>query len=638
MELMMSTQSRRELFDSIRPQCQKANRKEKQTLLTGLLTATGLSRKHAIAILNKVPSAPAIRQREKKYDDAVAEALRTVWLAANKICSKRLIPFLPEFLKSLEAFGHIDLEDDVRFKLLSVSPATADRILKAERAKLGKSKGLTKPGHLIKKQIDVRTFADWKELRPGFFEADLVAHGGTRADGQFLQTLTLTDIETGWTELGALLRRSEADVINSLNEMRSLIPFPFLGIDTDNGSEFINYELIDWCQKNEISFTRSREYKKNDQAHVEEKNGSIVRRLVGYERYEGSASRDLLAKLYKIARLYINYFQPCLKLVSKERLGGRVRKKYSKAQTPYRRVSNSDSIPENVKLSLIQNYQQLDPVALLNQLEIHQRNFQRSNSATSDQPLLSLSITMLTENEYRSMRIKELQPVSDVPVTADIIPALSKAPSSRDSVVHKKPGRKSSLDLVEDDINTELALDPTLTGRRLLSILMKKYPGRFRGTQRSSLHGRILAWRMDQLQVPSRKQNKVKAPIAKEPDWQELKRMLKEQTTTRMLFWRKYKVECESQSLRFYGYSQFCRNFSAWLEQNSKNIIEPDWQKILHQTLNGKSRIELWRTYSQSCALSDHFYYSYNNFCRTLALWQSKSSNSISTASNTAVI
>jgi hypothetical protein len=146
-----------------------------------------------------------------------------------------LIPFLPEFLESLEAFGHIDLADDVRFKLLSISPATADRILKAERAKLGKSKGLTKPGHLIKKQIEVRTFADWKELRPGFFEADLVAHGGTRADGQFLQTLTLTDIETGWTELGALLRRSEADVINALDEMRDLIPFPLLGIDTDNG-------------------------------------------------------------------------------------------------------------------------------------------------------------------------------------------------------------------------------------------------------------------------------------------------------------------------------------------------------------------------------------------------------------------
>lgn len=634
----MSTESRRELFDSIRPQYQKANRKDKQTLITGLLTATGLSRKHAIAILNRAPSAPAIRQREKKYDDAVAEALRIVWLAANKICSKRLIPFLPEFLESLEAFGHIDLKDDVRFKLLSLSPATADRILKAERTKLGKSKGLTKPGHLIKKQISVRTFADWKDLQPGFFEADLVAHGGARADGQFLQTLTLTDIETGWTELGALLRRSEADVINALNEMKTLIPFPLLGLDTDNGGEFINYELIDWCQKNEITFTRSREYKKNDQAHVEEKNGSIVRRLVGYERYEGSTSRDLLAKLYEIARLYINYFQPCLKLVSKERLGARVRKKYSKALTPYRRVLNSNSISENLKLSLIQNYHQLDPVALLNQLKILQRNFQQSHSATSDQSLPSIRITMLTDNEYCSMPIKELQPVSEVLDTTGISPMPPKTTAPRDSVVHKKPGRKSSLDLVQNDINAELASDPTLTGRRLLSILMKRYPGRFRLTQRSSLHSRILAWRMDQLQVQSRKQNRVKAPIAKEPDWQKLQTMLKEQTTTRMLFWRKYKAECESQCLLFYKYSQFCRNFSAWLEQNSKNIIEPDWERISRQTQSGMTRIELWRTYSQSCALSDHFYYTYNNFCRTLALWQSKYSFGHGTAVNTTTI
>jgi hypothetical protein len=633
----MSTQSRRELFDSIRPQYKKANRKDKQTLLTGLLTATGLSRKHAIAILNKTASAPAIRQREKKYDDAVAEALRIVWRAANKICSKRLIPFLPEFLESLEAFGHIDLKDDVRFKLLSMSPATADRILKTERARLGKSKGLTKPGYLIKKQIDVRTFADWKDLRPGFFEADLVAHGGARADGQFLQTLTLTDIDTGWTELGALLRRSEADVINALNEMRNLIPFPLLGIDTDNGGEFINYELIDWCQKNEITFTRSREYKKNDQAHVEEKNGSIVRRLVGYERYEGSVSQDLLAKLYKTARLYVNHFQPCLKLISKERVGARVRKKYSEAQTPYRRVLNSDSISENLKLSLIQIHQQLDPVALLNQLEILQRNFKHSNSPAI-QSQFTFNVTMLTENECHPVQIKELQPVSEVPATVDIIPALPRDSVPPHSVVHKKPGRKSSLDLVEVDINAELALNPTLTGRQLLSILIKKYPGRFRQTQRSSLHGRILAWRMDQLQVSSRKQKKTKAPIAKDPGWQELQRMLKEKTTTRMLYWRKYKAECESESLRFYTYSQFCRNFTAWLEQNSKNIIEPDWQRIFHLTQSGATRVELWRTYSQSCALSDHFYYSYNHFCRTLALWQSKKSKNISTASSTAVI
>lgn len=157
-------------------------------------------------------------------------------------------------------------------------------------------------------------------------------------------------------------------------------------------------------------------------------------------------------------------------------------------------------------------------------------------------------------------------------------------------------------------------------------------------TQRSSLHSRILAWRMDQLQVESRQQSTVKTPVTREPDWQELQKMLKEQTTTRMLFWRKYKMECESQSLHSYQYSQFCRRFSVWLERNNKTLIEPDWEWISRQTQSGITRIQLWREYSQSCALSDHFFYSYNHFCRTLALWQSTYSRGKGTTANTTAI
>ena len=205
--------------------------------------------------------------------------LLTVWYAANQICSKRLVPFIPELVASLEKFGHLSLTVSMRQQLLSISSASVDRLLKVERQQTKKGLSTTKPGSLLKKQIQVHTFMDWDEVIPGFCEADLVAHCGDRVNGTFLNTLVLTDITSGWTEFLALLKRSEADVIAALKIAQKLLPFPLLGLDTDNGSEFINYELLKFCKSQQITFTRSRAYRKNDQAHVEEKNGSIVRRL-----------------------------------------------------------------------------------------------------------------------------------------------------------------------------------------------------------------------------------------------------------------------------------------------------------------------------------------------------------------------
>ena len=176
----------------------------------------------------------------------------------------------------------------------------------------------TRPGSLLKKQIKVRTFADWDDLQPGFLEADLVAHCGESAAGSFLHTLVLVDVATGWTECVALLRRSEADVIGALNSLRGRLPVPLLGLDTDNGSEFINYEMLRYCQREQITFTRSRVNRKNDQAFVEEKNGSVVRRLIGYDRYEGLGAWRALIQLYEILRLYVNFFQPSMKLIEKQ--------------------------------------------------------------------------------------------------------------------------------------------------------------------------------------------------------------------------------------------------------------------------------------------------------------------------------
>ncbi len=374
MRLTMSPQSRHELLRALRPQYQKASKSEKKQLLDGLVTATGYSRKYAVTLLSKNigEKRQGKRSRKRKYDEGVVNALILVWKSANRVCSKRLIPFMPTMIESLTRFGHLDVSETVKAQLMTISPATADRLLKKEKLKYGKGKSTTKPGHLIKKHIPVRTFADWNDVVPGFLEGDLVAHCAENIRGQFLHTLTMTDIATGWTELEAVLSKNERDVLEAIIEIKDVLPFPLLGFDTDNGGEFINYGVLDWCTKNNITFTRSREYKKNDQAHVEEKNGSLVRRYIGYDRYEGIESWQLLSQLYGTARFFINFFQPCQKLISKERDGARVRKRYDKAKTPYERLLDSPTVAEEWKTRMRKIFPTLDPVALLKKIESFQ--------------------------------------------------------------------------------------------------------------------------------------------------------------------------------------------------------------------------------------------------------------------------
>ncbi len=229
--------------------------------------------------------------------------------------------------------------------------------------------GTTRPGALLKQQIPLRTFADWDDLKVGFMEADLVAHCGHTLQGAFLNTLVLTDVSTGWTECLALLFRGQESVMSALGQARSLLPFPLLGLDTDNGSEFLNTELLRYCRAEKITFTRCRPYKKNDQCHVEQKNGSVVRRLVGYDRFEGEAACRQLAMLYGVLRLYVNFFQPSVKLIAKERDGAKLTKKYDSARTPYQRLLSAAEVSAEVKEKLRAEYARLDPVQLLRQLE-----------------------------------------------------------------------------------------------------------------------------------------------------------------------------------------------------------------------------------------------------------------------------
>lgn len=295
----MSLQARRELLNSLRPRYREANKMQKNKILDEFIQVTEYGRKHAIALLNKdvhETQRPKGIGRKRKYDKTVKDALIQIWRAANEICSKRLIPFLPEFLEALERRGHLKVTDEVRVKLLSMCPSTADQVLASERRVAG-GRSTTRSGTLLKRQIPIRTFSDWNDVEPGFFEADLVAHCGVDPGGRFLNTLVLIDIATSWTECFALLQKCEAEVIAAIEKAQDLLPIPILGFDSDNGSEFINHGLIDFCKDNQITFTRARAYKKNDQAHVEERNGSVVRRTVGYDRYEGCAARDALQQL-----------------------------------------------------------------------------------------------------------------------------------------------------------------------------------------------------------------------------------------------------------------------------------------------------------------------------------------------------
>ena len=296
----MRVRSKLELLAQVACRYREAGPAQKTTILDEFVAATGYARKYAIRLLaHPVPPREAIRRRRaRRYGPVVQEALAVCWSATNGICAKRLTPFLPELVPALERHGHLALGSEERTQLLTISAATADRLLRPHRER-DQPHGLTttKPGALLKRQIPVRTFQDWDDARPGCMEIDLVAHCGWSTEGAFLQTLTLTDVATGWTECLPLLYRSQQGVIAALDHARQLLPFPLVAVDTDNGGEFLNGELFSYCAREQITFTRGRTGKKNDQCFVEQKNGSIVRQLVGYDRFEGDAAYRQLSEL-----------------------------------------------------------------------------------------------------------------------------------------------------------------------------------------------------------------------------------------------------------------------------------------------------------------------------------------------------
>jgi hypothetical protein len=498
---MMSFHARRELLARVAGRYREADRAQKSLILDEFVAATGYARKYALRLLSQpvAPPTPRIqRPRPRAYGPEVQEALASAWAAANFICAKRLVPFLPQLIDALERHGHLSLTDEVRGQLMAISPATVDRILRPLRqADNPRGRTTTKAGGLLKHQVPVRTFADWEEQRPGFMEADLVAHCGPSPHGAFLNTLVLTDIATGWTECVPLLYRCQEEVLLGLGRARRLLPFALLGLDTDNGSEFLNAQLLAYCRQEEITFTRGRAYKKNDQCHVEQKNGTIVRQLVGYDRYEGQQAYRQLAELYRAVRLYINFFQPSMKLVWKERTGAKVAKKYDAAQTPYQRLLATEVLEETEQQRLAAVYERLDPVALRQQMERLQRAFwrhaQEAQAATCERG--EGAAQKGEGSTYRNVTISEEMAAVMAAWQAESDRRYRRSGKAR--VPHTWRTRKDPFEGVWAEIEQWLSAEPERTAKSLLEELQRKYPGQYGEGQLRTLQRRVKEWRKE---------------------------------------------------------------------------------------------------------------------------------------------
>lgn len=367
----MTRGSIREYTEAVRGRYHQASKKEKGRILDEFTNVIGCHRKSAIRLLKAKRRSDLRRRRgrSKEYGADVAGVLRMAWEATDRLCSKRLQPFLPELVPVLRKYDDTFISTQVAAQLRRMSPSTIDRVLRPWR-RLGGRRPLscTKPGSLLKNSIPIRTFADWEENRSGFLEVDLVHHCGESTEGFYLTTLSAVDVASGWSECMAVWGKGQDRVGGAIHKVRQRLPFPLLGVDSDNGGEFINHRLYTYCQREDITFTRSRSYKKNDSCHVEQKNWSVVRRLVGYDRYCSRAALETLNRIYTILRLYVNFFQPSMKLVHKTRHGAKVHKVYDQAQTPYQRLLRSGVLTKAKRHELLAVYNGLNPMLLLRQL------------------------------------------------------------------------------------------------------------------------------------------------------------------------------------------------------------------------------------------------------------------------------
>lgn len=360
--------SRNEYLKVIKESYLKASaRNEKTQLLDEYCRNTGQSRKYVIWKIHRAVLKPKQKKKRKEiYDGQVTAALATIWGIFDYPCGQRLKPLLETEVERLREFGEIEITDEVSLKLKMMSPATIDRKLRHQREylHLSRPKSGPKPGSLLKQKIPIR-LTEWDTSRVGYVEADIVVHCGSSTFGEYINTLSSTEISSGWWEAEAIMGRSQENSFWALKEIKKRTPFQWKGLDSDNGSEFINQILYKYCRREGLEFTRSRPSRKNDNAYIEEKNWTHVRKVFGYLRYDTYEELAIMNDLYRDElRLYKNFFQPVMKLQSKERIGGKVTRKYEAAKTPYQRLMESSQIPESVREELKGTYLSLNPAEL----------------------------------------------------------------------------------------------------------------------------------------------------------------------------------------------------------------------------------------------------------------------------------
>ena len=366
MGLTMS--QRRAVTKTIATRYKRAGKRGKGAILDELCATTGWHRNHARKALGQAlrpkvagPRAP----RAPRYGPEVMVGLRFCWAVLGAPTGKRLAPVLAELVATLRRFGELVLTDETAALLVAMSAATIDRRLAGDRANMVlRGPSHTKPGSLLKDSIPIRTWAQWDDAVPGFVEIDLVGHEGGNALGEHAYTLTVTDIATGWTENRSVRNKARTWVIAALEEIAAIMPFPLLGVDSDNGSEFINHHLLAWCEQRTITFTRSRPGNCNDGAHVEQKNWAVVRTVVGYHRYDTSAELLLLNKIWVLQSKITNYFLPQQKLVSKVRDGAKITKTYDVPTTPHRRAGRHAAVSAEDKAIMADTLTEVNPAAV----------------------------------------------------------------------------------------------------------------------------------------------------------------------------------------------------------------------------------------------------------------------------------
>jgi hypothetical protein len=482
MRKQISSAGRGELLGAIAERYKQATRAERKAILDEFVAITGYHRKHAIRVLGSADAKPIRERRVRRrlYDEAVRQALVVLWEASDRLCGKRLKPLIPTLLEALQRHGHLLLDDDVRQRVLGVSAATIDRLLAPTRLAVhGRRRPSVKPA--IRSKVPVRTFSDWNDPPPGFMEVDLVAHCGGSMAGSFVHTLVLTDIASEWTECVALPVREAVVVVDMVARLCPLLPFKLVGVDTDNGSEFLNEAMLAFCREASIDFTRSRPYRKNDQAWVEQKNGAVVRRLVGYHRFEGATAVEGLNRLYAASRLFVNFFQPSFKLASKTRVGARITKRYHPPATPCARLLASDAIPEPTKDRLREVLQTLDPLRLLDEVRTAQQHLVELAAGEAPRPP--------SPDDASLERL--LQGLATAWLGGEVRPTHKPRPKQSRYWRTREDPFASAWPRIQEWLEAE----PDRTAIEILRRLQNEQPGSFADGQVRTLQRRVKEWR-----------------------------------------------------------------------------------------------------------------------------------------------